>query len=368
MKSLPMFVAALMGGFSVLTAHADPATPDQQAKFLAGLSAEGPLAILGQESSWKEHSKEMNKAWEEVDKRQMAKIAEWMPQVASHAYEDTSPLYYMFSGPDFLYAHAFFPNASTTIMCGIEPVGAPPDAAAFSSEGRGTSLRILRKSLEAILSFSFFKTKDMKNDFQGTCFGGTLPVLYLFVAHAGCHIDSVETLWLNEKGEEVQEKAKVPGAKIVFHGASGKPQTVYYFSSDLSNDGIKKTPAFITFCDKHGMGNSFAKAASYLMHMGAFSTVRDFLLTHSKTIIQDDSGIPYKYLKSEGWDIRLAGHYKGPIDLFKEDYQSDLADAFKAQPVQELPFSLGYRWHPKESCVMLATSVKGIPKAEPVKE
>ena len=368
MKPLPLIVAALLGGVFTSPVHAaDPATPDQEAKFLAGLPVEGPLEALTHEASWKEHSRDFTKAWAEVDKKQLSKIAEWMPQVSNHSYEDTSPLYYMFSGPDFLYAHAFFPNASTTIMCGIEPVGPPPDVAALTPENRSASLRTLRKSLEAVLTFSFFKTKDMKNDLQQTALSGTLPVLYLFIAHAGCQIDTVESVWLDEKGEEVHEKAKVPGAKITFHGPSNKPQVVYYFSSDLSNEGIKKTPAFMTFCDKHGMGNSFAKAASYLMHMSYFSTVRDFLLTHSKNIIQDDSGIPYHFFKPTEWEVRLAGHYKGPIDLFKEDYQSDLAEAFKAQPLMELPFSAGYRWHANESCLMLATAVKAIPKAEAVK-
>ena len=369
MKPLPLIVAALLGGlFSPALRAADPATPDQQAKFLAGISAEGPLAELGELASWKEHSREFTKAWEQVDKKQLSKIAEWMPTVAANTYEDNSPLYYMFSGPDLLYAHAFFPKASTTIMCGIEPVGPPPDVASLSPENRAASLRNLRKSLEAILAFSFFKTKDMKNDLQQTALSGTLPVLYLFIAHAGCHIDSVENIWLDEKGEETHEKSKVPGAKIVFNSAGAPAQTVYYFSYDLSNEGIKKNPALMTFCDKHGKGNSFAKAASYLMHMSGFSTVRDFLLSHSKTIIQDDSGIPFRHFHKGEWGVRLAGHYRGPIPLFKEDYQSDLSDAYKAQPKMDLPFSVGYQWHSNDSCLMIGTATNAIPKAIPLKE
>lgn len=34
---------------------------------------------------------------------------------------------YMFSGPDFLYATSFFPNASTYVLAGLEPVGEIPD-------------------------------------------------------------------------------------------------------------------------------------------------------------------------------------------------------------------------------------------------
>ncbi len=380
MKPPIIVVAALLGGVlasqgqavdlaAAPAAPAGPATPDMQAKFLAGIPMEGTaLDALEKESAWREHSRDFQKAWAEVDKRQLSKIAAWMPQVANFAYEDTSPLFYMFSGPDFLYAHAFFPNASTTIMCGIEPVGPPPDVAALSPESRAASLRTLRKSLETVLAFSFFKTKDMKNDLQSTALSGTLPVLYLFIAHAGCTIYSAESVWLDAKGELVHEKAKVPGAKITFTGPSGKPQTLYYFSSDLSDEGIKHNPAFMTFCDKQGQGNSFAKAASYLMHRSDFSTVRDFLLSHSKTIIQDDSGIPYRFFTPGDWEVRLAGHYRGPIDLFKESYQTDLEHAFKAQPPMELPFSAGYRWHSNESSLMLATALKAIPKAEPVKQ
>ncbi len=367
MKPLLIVSAALLGGFLTSSLKAaDVATPDMQAKFLAGIPMEGSsLADLEKEASWREHSRELQKAWMEVDKRQISKIEKWMPEVANYAYEDTSPLFYMFSGPDFLYAHAFFPNAATTIMCGIEPVGPTPDVASLTPGSRAASLRTLRKGLETVLAFSFFKTKDMKNDFQYTSLSGTLPVLYLFIAHAGGTIQTAENVWLDEKGELVKEKAKVPGAKITFTGPSGKVQTVYYFSSDLSNEGIKHNPAFIDFCSKQGEGNAFAKAASYLMHRSDFSSVRDFLLTHSKTMIQDDSGIPFKYFKPTDWEVRLAGHYSGPIDLFKDCYQSDLQQAFKAQKAIPLPFSAGYRWHSNESSMILATAVKAIPKAQP---
>ena len=39
------------------------------------------------------------------------------------AFASKATMFYMFSGPDFLYADTFFPNASTYILCGIEPMG-----------------------------------------------------------------------------------------------------------------------------------------------------------------------------------------------------------------------------------------------------
>lgn len=68
-------------------------------------------------------------------------------------------MFYMFSGPDFLYANAFFPYARTYILCGIEPVGALPDVARIDRQVLPFALANLRKSLESVLSFSFFITK-----------------------------------------------------------------------------------------------------------------------------------------------------------------------------------------------------------------
>ncbi|MFD0893683.1 hypothetical protein KBB96_09100 [Luteolibacter ambystomatis] len=365
MKSVAAAAALLIAPWLM----AEPASPDVQARFLAGQTVTGSsLEPLCGEAAWQQHAREFTKAWQDVDKRQLAKIADWMPRVAPYAYEDSATLFYLFSGPDFLYSHAYFPNAATTVMCGIEPVGSLPDVAALTPEQRAGSLQNLRKSISDSLDFSFFRTKAMKEDLQNTALNGTTPVLYLFLAHAGCRITTAEKVWVDGTGEiqtQQSPQAKTPGVKIAYVAPNGRNQTVYYFSSDLSNEGIRTSPGFIAFCNKQGVGNGFAKAASYLMHMAEFSKARDFLLTHTKTMIQDDSGIPYRFFKDAGWNVVTAGHYLPPIDLFKERYQADLHEAFKEQPVIELPFSAGYRWRPNESALLIARMPQDheVPKA-----
>ena len=86
--------------------------------------------------------------------------------------------------------------------------------------------------------------------------------------------------------------------KIVFSDGSGPHQTLYYFSTDLSDDGVKRS-GFLAFCAKLGTADSFVKSASYLMHSGGFGTVRSFLLDHSATVLEDDSGIPLAYFDSK---------------------------------------------------------------------
>jgi hypothetical protein len=341
-------------------AFADPLA-DATAKFLAGLPVRGtPLEQNGLDPEWSAHASEFDRAWKRLDELQLAKIRAWAPQYLGEAYEERGPMFYMFSGPDFLYANAFFPNASTYILCGIEPVGVIPNIDAIPKPVLHSSLANLRKSLDSVLNWSFFITKNMKVDLTQTQLSGTLPVLYVFLARAGCTIDSVELVALDRDGAfTTPGKGNTPGAKIVFFGPSGKQQTVYYFSSDLANDGIKSHPGFMKFCDQQGSGVTLLKAASYLMHEENFATVRDFLLTHSKLILEDDSGIPHRFFTNGKWTLRYCGRYVGPIDLFKKDVQPDLAKAHAASAPAPLDFGFGYQWHPSRSSLLIAT-----PKAE----
>jgi hypothetical protein len=335
---------------------ADPAA-DATAKFLAGLPVrDTPLESYVNVAGWATHAIELDKAWKQLEQRQLAKVRTWAPPVLTSAYEDTGPMYYMFSGPDFLYAHAFFPNASTYILCGVEPVGAIPDVTKVPHPVLASALGNLRKSLDSVLSFSFFITKNMKVDLRSNQLSGTLPVLYVFLARAGCTIESVELVALDKTGAFVPEgKGTTPGAKIVFTGPAGRSQTLYYFTTDLADWAIKVNPNFIKFCEQQGPGVSLLKAASYLMHSDNFSQVRNYLLTHSKVIVQEDSGIPYRYFAKNKWDIRFYGHYIGPINRFLKHGQLDLQKDANASGPPPLPFSFGYQWKPSQSAIMVAT-------------
>lgn len=366
---MKLFLFALLGLVFVVGSLQAAAPPDDQARFLAGLSVEASeLEPLARESAWQEHSTEFHRAWLDLEERQLSKIRLWMPSTLGFIHADPSPLFYTFSGPDFLYANAFYPNAKSYILCGREPVGTLPDVAALNSGARASALRNMRTALNAILSFSFFITADMKTDLNQTQLSGTLPVLYVFLARAGCRITSAELIKLSATGDITTEKSKTPGVKINFIGTTGQAQTLYYFTTDLSNWGIKDNPAFLEFCKKQGPGNGFAKAASYLMHMDEFSTVRDFLLSSTRNMVQDDSGIPFRFFTPDRWMVSVYGNYPGPIDLFKQHFQTDLAAAAKSGAAGELPFGVGYQWRPGVSSLIVSTAYSAVPKAVPVEE
>ena len=105
----------------------EPPTLDDSAHFLAGLPVKGPLEPLTQSEAWRNHANSLDEAWFKKEYHQLTPIRAWMGANANEYYNSTNTMYYMFSGPDFLYAHAFFPNASTYILAGLEPVGQVPD-------------------------------------------------------------------------------------------------------------------------------------------------------------------------------------------------------------------------------------------------
>ena len=106
----------------------------------------------------------------------------------------------MFSGPDFLYADAIYPGATTYVFCGMEPVGPIPDLTRLRRDRIPRELQALRSSIDSILSFSFFLTKEMKEDLRNHALSGTLPIISIFLARAGKTITDIGYVGLDKEG------------------------------------------------------------------------------------------------------------------------------------------------------------------------
>jgi hypothetical protein len=314
-------------------------TLDDSAHFLAGLPVKGPLEPLTQTDAWRNHANALDEAWFKKEYFQLGRIRDWMNANASEYYTSTNTAYYMFSGPDFLYAHAFFPNARTYILAGLEPVGQVPDLSRVPPDVLAGELSALRASMHTILQTHYFITKDMRTDLGRTNLGGTLPILYVFLARRGCTV--LDTTYIKSPAE---------GVKINFTNA-GRTQTLYYFKTDLS--GGKSN--FLAWCAAQGPGLSLLKAASYLMHGEGFAGVRNFLLEHSRVIIQDDSGIPLRAFP-KNWKVDCYGRYVPHVEMFGKFRQPDLAAIYDRQPPPaELGFAFGYHWQIDRGILMMAT-------------
>lgn len=351
-----LFLLTVLVSAPLARTEAAAPIPDEQARYVAGLPMAGTsLFPLSTRNGWSDHAVHLDKAWQALEKRQLKPIDAWMAAHLPDAATSTDPLLYMFSGPDVLYAQAFFPNASTYVLCGIEPIGPLPDVEKIAPAELNAALAGLDKALYSVLEFSFFITKEMKSDLQSTRLSGTLPVLYTFLARTGCHLDDVKLVNITPDGQLAEGPGPVPGVRITFTRAAHAPQTLYYFSTDLSDSAVAKT-GFLKWMRSLGSVRSFAKAASYLMHGENFTKVRKLLLDRSSLLVQDDSGIPVRFLEPAQWSVNLYGRYLGPIQLFLKDHaaQPQLKEMYEKNPSVPLPFSFGYRWHPSESTFIAA--------------
>ncbi|MES2194093.1 MAG: hypothetical protein V4517_06735 [Pseudomonadota bacterium] len=352
-------LAAVMLLAAALPARAaEPVTANDTARFLAGMapSADSPLTPLTRDASWQRHAKFFDSAFGQLEQRQLSKIRSW---TEANLAAPRPTMFYMFSGPDFLYADAFYSKASTYVLSALEPVGSVPELTGLSPGGVGAALHSVERSLSSILSFSFFITKQMKTDLQAGKLSGTLPILYVFLARSGKTIRDVSPIALDDKGaayfaNENPGPNATRGVRILFAGSDGAEKTLYYFSTDLSNSGVRAS-GFLKFCATLAPGNSLLKSASYLLHSPNFTTVRDFILANSATIIQDDSGVPLAYYNPKRWRFFPFGRYLGPIGEFPGREQQAYAELFRRS--QPIDFGIGYRWRTHETNLLLSVKL-----------
>jgi hypothetical protein len=367
-------VMAVMLAVSAAPARsAETATADDTARFLAGLppSANSPLAPLTKDPFWQQHARYFDSIFAREDSAKLSKVRAFSKEYLTDKHDT---MLYMFSGPDFLYATSFFPNASTYVLAGLEPTGDIPQLTNLSRSTVNGSLRNLEVSMGSLLSLSFFITKNMKVQLHEGPVFGTLPVLYVFLARTGKTIHDVSLVGLDPDGnfQKADEPATTagdtkksarslarsaaPAVKIVFSDGSGPKQTLYYFSTNLADGSIERS-GFLAFCEKLGPADSFIKSASYLLHSGGFTKVRGMLLDRSATVLEDDSGIPLAYFDWKKWRLQPFGRYVGPLNIFGHSYQPGMAELFRhATPID---FGIGYRWRHNESNLLLAQ--KGAP-------
>ena len=366
---MPKLTAAVLLAVAVALAltlapvrAADTATADDTAHFLAGLppATDSPLAALTGDARWQRHARYFDAIFEREDATTLSRVRAFAQE---HLTDKHDTMLYMFSGPDFLYATSFFPNASTYVLAGLEPVGDVPQLTALKRPFLEYTLQNIESSISTLMNYSFFITHNMKTQLSNGPVYGTLPILYVFLARTGKTVHDVTFVDLdgdgniqtwNETGGKRGSSAAA-GVRIIFSSGNGPWQTLYYFSTNLADGGVTRS-GFLTFCGKLGVADSFIKSASYLLHSGGFNKVRDFLLEHSATILQDDSGIPLVYFDPKKWRLQPFGRYVPPLSIFPRAYQPRMAELFrKATPIE---FGLGYRWRKNESNLLLAQKLQ----------
>ena len=318
------------------------AGPDDIGQFLAGMPVRSGASLSGlqQTAEYQAHRGGMS-ALERYSSSRLTLMRDWSDSELAHVVGGGGTVFYPFGGPDLLYVNALFPQARTYVLMGLEPVGDIPALEAMPQEEVFGVLAAFRQATRDHLVAGYFVTKDMRSDLQRSSLRGVTPVLLSTVALTGGRVESVNRFSAGGR----------PGVEIRFFDAAGVPHRACYVEGDLSNAGFDG--AYRQWLAAVGGDVTYFKAASYLMHDNRFSQAREFFLSQSRVILQDDSGIPFRFFTRD-WSLRLFGNYERPIELFAKHQQEDLRQAFAANPPRPLGFGTGYHLNPWEGNLLLA--------------
>jgi len=314
--------------------------------------------------AWAQHAKFIDSSWSRLERKRLVSMQKWGRKEFEKANTTSKMVFYPFSGPDYLTANAFFPNADKYIMLGLEPVGKLPDLKKFKAGDAKDYSDDFKKSLGDIFDKSYFITRKMLNDFQSQKVNGLLPVLAFFIKKSGNEILNIK--YLIRRKDSISEIAydhkdnehKPFGVRIDFL-QEGKQKSVFYFKYDVSNKQFNDTTVFYKYLNKQTTNCiTYIKSASYLLHANFMSNMKSMILKNSDAVVQDDTGIPFKYFEEgKKFNIKLYGEYSKPVSDFPYlSLQKPLQEAFHKDSLKvgKLPFHLGYHWGTKKDVIIYA--------------
>jgi hypothetical protein len=310
-----------------------------------------------------EHQKWMAAQWNQVRDR-ISTIENWRSRQIRMPAAHNRTLLYPFSGPDFLNAYALFPDHPQYIFFSLERPGALPDLDSVQASQFGKLLEDVRGAFRDIFQRNYFITDYMSKQLTTPWIRGTVPVMATMMALLNQRIVRIEPLDLFPeltRAYESSAAAKHPrrlmrAARIEYVGPNGGAvRQVDYVSVDATDKALESYPDFTPWLARRRPATVLLKSASYLLHDNQFDKTRSMILATADMVVQDDTGIPYRFLNQPPWQVRLYGQYQKPIKSLRYGYQPDLESAFKSTGTPaELPFPFGYHWRGKQSGLLVA--------------
>lgn len=325
------------------------------AKFLAGmrLGNSSQFIPFQQTNDWQEHRRFLNNAWGKFEAEQLSSIRQWQKTELQTIDSSIYPIFYPFSNANFAQIYSLFPNSKEFILTGIEPVGKIPDLSTIKPAKLTTSLQKIRSYIYTILPLDYFRSQNNQN----LQIQEVLPALYVFMARMNNRLIDLEYVGIDQDGiVQPYQSGMISGVKITFvTPGNSDVRLLYYFASDLSNEGIKAKPELIRFISNYNNIITYIQGASYLMHFDSFDQIKKLILSQSAYLLQDDSGIPLSAFELEKWELSFYGNYTQPSSIFRVNYQPQLRQIYTSkQHIKSLTFGTGYQLQPERSNLMLA--------------
>ena len=335
---------------------------NEKAKFIAGFDTD-LYSDIQDKKSYKKYQSEVEKYWNLFFAKNILPVQKWVESENITNESDSVTLFYPFSGPDFLYANTFFPYCKNYILFGLEKPGTIPDFNSLADSSINQYFNDLKYSLRQINAMGFFVTQQMKYDFRKSHFNGVVHLLLFYLAKTKHQIIDFTPFYIDYNGnivpkEKIQELDKrIQGIMFKFREKnSTKIKTLYYIQVDASNGNLINKLELTHFISNFQKKISFIKSGSYLLHVDIFSIIRDIVVEQSDKILQDDTGLPFKYFATNNFEVRLFGNYSRTINIYSEKFQPALEKALRNEKQDKnIPFKFGYNKQFGETILIFAT-------------
>ena len=325
---------------------------DDLARFLAGMPGKpgSPFLELEQRPEWQEHASICNRLWAKFENERLPALQQFAQQELAGLRKNSETVFYPFGGPDALTVTTFFPQFTRWALVALEPPGTLVSAQTYKTGNLALRLANLRATLDSLLARSFFITRQMDYQLRGQVADGVLQDLLVELVRRNYTILGSQYLTVTPEGElaERTDPAWMPlknkGVVLeVEDGSDHSSHQLYFLSVNLADDKLKQNQAFEKAALSGAKVVTMLKSTSYMLHQDAFSSVRNLILNHSLAVLQDDSGIPYRYFVEQKWTPHFYGEYTAPFSPFQYRAQKDLREAFeRGEGVKPLNFRIGY--------------------------
>jgi hypothetical protein len=360
---LVVFLVSLSARASDITEFNRRATATAQ--ILAGMApspADPVLKRFVESEAFKEHQQWMLNSWNQVRPR-IQSMEAWRNQEIKIAHAQKKTLLYPFSGPDFLNAYTLFPDHGRYVFFSLERPGALPDLESVTPAQFTKLLQDVRSAFHDIFERNYFITSYMSKQLTTPWVRGTVPVLATMMALMNQRIVRIEPLDLFPDLTRIYDQPDIQRPRVLMRAVriefaragAAYAQQLYYVSLDATDKALEFYPEFPNWAGQHRPSTVLLKSASYLLHDNQFSKIRDMLLEAADAVVQDDTGIPYRFINRSPWQVKLYGRYHKPIRPMRYGYQKDLEAAYNSRQEQPpLPFPFGYHWRGRQSGLIFA--------------
>lgn len=280
----------------------------------------------------------------------------WLPQ----------DVFYPFGGSDLVTLLTLFPRARHFTSISLEASGDPRALDALEPEELTEALQMHLDRLERQFTYGHSRTDNLLLLTRGPLSSELSFNLVALVVH-GCEpVDlrffeilpdgqlravrrsdarEIDTLHAERKGTRgVALRQLFSHMELTFRcqDAPEKVRRYRHVRADLSDRGLASEPGVLAFLQRQPPSAGVLKAASYLIQMDNFRTIRRLMLQQCDWIISDATGPLPSQAEAAGFWQETFGSYSGSFLPHAKNTDEELSALWSRQPSRPMPVRFGY--------------------------